>query len=245
MSEKLVVIPTYNEKENIEAILTYVLTMEGDFHVLVVEDNSPDGTADIVKSLIKKYPDRLFIEERKGKLGLGTAYIHGFKWALNRQYDYIFEMDADFSHNPDDLHRLLDACESGADVAIGSRYVGNVIRVVNWPMGRVMMSYYASKYVRFVTGLKITDSTAGFICYRRKVLETIWFDRIKFIGYAFQIEMKLTASKLGFNVVEVPIVFTDRTVGTSKMTKGIFREAVLGVIKLRFKKILPVPSNKN
>lgn len=242
MPDKLVIIPTYNERENIENILRYVFALKGDFHVLVVEDNSPDGTAAIVKNLLKEFPDRLFIEERKGKLGLGTAYIHGFRWALARGYEYIFEMDADFSHNPDDLLRLYDACKAGADVAIGSRYVGNVIRVVNWPMGRVMMSYYASKYVRVITGLKITDSTAGFLCYRRNVLETIWFDKIKFIGYAFQIEMKLTAARLGFKVVEVPIVFTDRTVGTSKMSPGIFREAVFGVIKLRFKKILPTPA---
>lgn len=242
MADKLVVVPTYNERENIENILRYVMSLDGGFHVLVVEDNSPDGTAGIVKSLIKEFPGRIFIEERKGKLGLGTAYIHGFRWALKREYEYIFEMDADFSHNPDDLLRLYDACKSGADVAIGSRYVGEVIRVVNWPMGRVMMSYFASKYVRIITGLQIADSTAGFICYRRKVLETIWFDRIKFIGYAFQIEMKLTASKLGFKVVEIPIVFTDRTVGTSKMSKGIFKEAVIGVIKLRFKKIKPAPA---
>lgn len=242
MADKLVVVPTYNERENIENILRYVMSLDGGFHVLVVEDNSPDGTAGIVKSLIKEFPGRIFIEERKGKLGLGTAYIHGFRWALKRDYEYIFEMDADFSHNPDDLLRLYDACKNGADVAIGSRYVGEVIRVVNWPMGRVMMSYFASKYVRIITGLQIADSTAGFICYRRKVLETIWFDRIKFIGYAFQIEMKLTASKLGFKVVEIPIVFTDRTVGTSKMSKGIFKEAVIGVIKLRFKKIKPAPA---
>ncbi len=241
MSDKLVIIPTYNEKENIENILRYVFSLEGNFHVLVVEDNSPDGTAAIVKNLMKEFPDRLHIEERKGKLGLGTAYIHGFRWALARKYEYIFEMDADFSHNPDDLLRLYQACKTGADVAIGSRYVGNVIRVVNWPMGRVMMSYFASKYVRVITGLTITDSTAGFICYRRKVLETIWFEKIKFIGYAFQIEMKYTATKLGFKVVEVPIVFTDRTVGTSKMSKGIFKEAVIGVIKLRFKSINPLP----
>jgi dolichol-phosphate mannosyltransferase len=241
MSGKIVIIPTYNEKENIENILRYVMGLQGNFHVLVIEDNSPDGTAAIVKKLIKEFPDRLFIEERKGKLGLGTAYIHGFRWALKRNYEYIFEMDADFSHNPDDLLRLYEACKGGADVAIGSRYVGEVIRVVNWPMGRVMMSYFASKYVRLITGLKISDSTAGFICYRRKVLETIWLDRVKFIGYAFQIEMKLTASKLGFKVVEIPIVFTDRTVGLSKMSKGIFKEAVIGVIKLRFKKIRPFP----
>lgn len=242
MSDKVVIIPTFNEKENIENILRYVFSLKGDFHVLVVEDNSPDGTAAIVKNLMKEFPDQLFIEERKGKLGLGTAYIHGFRWALKKGYDYIFEMDADFSHNPDDLIRLHAACANGADVAIGSRYKGNVIRVVNWPMGRVMMSYFASKYVQIITGLKITDSTAGFMCYRREVLETIWFDRIKFIGYAFQIEMKLTAHKLGFNVVEVPIIFTDRTVGTSKMSSGIFKEAVIGVIKLRFKKIKPQPT---
>ncbi|NCC72189.1 MAG: polyprenol monophosphomannose synthase [Sphingobacteriia bacterium] len=242
MADKLVIIPTYNEKENIEKILRYIFALDGEFHVLIIEDHSPDGTAAIVKHLMQEFPDRLFIEEREGKLGLGTAYIHGFRWALARDYEFIFEMDADFSHNPDDLQKLYLACHNGADVAIGSRYVGGVIRVVNWPMGRVMMSYYASKYVRIVTGIKIADSTAGFVCYRRQVLETIWFDRIKFIGYAFQIEMKITAVRLGFNVVEVPIVFTDRREGTSKMSSGIFKEAVLGVIKLRFKKILPLPS---
>jgi len=242
MAEKLVIIPTYNEKENIEKIIRKVFSLEGNFHVLVIEDNSPDGTADIVKKLMKEFPESLHIEERKGKLGLGTAYIHGFKWALQRDYQYITEMDADFSHNPDDLLRLYDACKNGADAAVGSRYVDNVIRVVNWPMGRVMMSYFASKYVKIVTGLQIADSTAGFICYSRKVLEEIWFDKIKFIGYAFQIEMKLTASKLGFNVVEVPIIFTDRKEGTSKMSAGIFSEAIIGVIKLRFKKIRPNPA---
>jgi dolichol-phosphate mannosyltransferase len=241
MPNKLVIIPTYNEKENIENIIRYVFGLEGNFNVLVIEDNSPDGTAGIVKNLMKEFPEQLFIEERKGKLGLGTAYIHGFKWALKRNYDYIIEMDADFSHNPDDLSRLVDACRNGADVAIGSRYVDNVIRVVNWPMGRVLMSYFASKYVKIVTGLKIADSTAGFVCYKRKVLETIWLDKVKFIGYAFQIEMKLTAVKLGFNVVEVPIIFTDRKEGSSKMSTGIFKEAILGVIKLSFKKIKPVP----
>jgi dolichol-phosphate mannosyltransferase len=241
MPNKLVIIPTYNEKENIERIVRYVFQLEGNFHILVIEDNSPDGTAEIVKGLMKEFPDRLFIEERKGKLGLGTAYIHGFKWALKRDYDYIIEMDADFSHNPDDLSRLVEACENGADVAIGSRYVDNVIRVVNWPMGRVMMSYFASKYVKVITGLKIADSTAGFVCYKRKVLDTIWFDKIRFIGYAFQIEMKLTSHKLGFKVVEVPIIFTDRKEGTSKMSSGIFKEAVLGVIKLAYKKIRPRP----
>jgi dolichol-phosphate mannosyltransferase len=241
MSNKLVIIPTYNEKENIENIIRYVFNLDGDFQILVVEDNSPDGTADIVKRLIKEFPNRLHIEERKGKLGLGTAYIHGFKWALERDYEYIIEMDADFSHNPDDLSRLVAACEDGADVAIGSRYVDNVIRVVNWPMGRVLMSYFASKYVKIITGLKFTDTTAGFVCYKRKVLDTIWLDKVKFIGYAFQIEMKLTAHKLGFKVVEVPIIFTDRKEGTSKMSSGIFKEAILGVIKLSFKKIKPRP----
>ncbi|OQX78344.1 MAG: dolichyl-phosphate beta-D-mannosyltransferase [Bacteroidetes bacterium 4484_276] len=240
MAEKLVIIPTYNEKENIEKIIRKVFSLEGDFHVLIIEDNSPDGTADIVHRLIKEFPEKLFMEERKGKLGLGTAYIHGFRWALKRDYQYVTEMDADFSHNPDDLIRLYGACKEGADVAIGSRYVDNVIRVVNWPMGRVMMSYFASKYVKIITGLQIADSTAGFVCYRRKVLETLRLDKVRFIGYAFQIEMKLTASKLGFNIVEVPIIFTDRTEGTSKMNKGIFKEAIIGVIKLRFKKIRPV-----
>ncbi len=241
MAEKLVIIPTYNEKENIEKIIRKVFSLEGEFHVLIIEDNSPDGTAGIVKRLMKEFPGKLFIEERKGKLGLGTAYIHGFRWALERDYQYIFEMDADFSHNPDDLLRLYDACKNGADVAIGSRYVGGVVNVVNWPMGRVLMSYFASKYVRVITGLRVADSTAGFVCYTRKVLETIWFDKIKFVGYAFQIEMKLTATKLGFKVVEVPIVFTDRKEGTSKMSSGIFKEAIIGVIKLRFKNIKPKP----
>lgn len=241
MADKLVIIPTYNEKENIGKIIRYVFDLEEDFHILIVEDNSPDGTADIVRELMVKFPEKLFMEERTGKLGLGTAYIHGFKWALLRDYQYIFEMDADFSHNPDDLIRLYAACKNGADVAIGSRYVDNVIRVVNWPMGRVMMSYFASKYVRIITGLNIADSTAGFVAYRRKVLETIWFDKIKFIGYAFQIEMKLTAVKLGFKVVEVPIIFTDRKEGTSKMSGSIFKEAIFGVIKLAYKKISPDP----
>jgi dolichol-phosphate mannosyltransferase len=241
MANKLVIIPTYNEKENIEKIIRYVFNLPGDFNILVIEDGSPDGTAAIVKKLMTEFPEKLFIEERKGKLGLGTAYIHGFKWALKRDYEYIIEMDADFSHNPDDLSRLVAACENGADAAIGSRYVDNVIRVVNWPMGRVMMSYFASKYVKIVTGLKFTDTTAGFVCYRRKVLDTIWLDKVKFKGYAFQIEMKLTAHKLGFKVVEVPIIFTDRKEGTSKMSSGIFKEAILGVIKLSYKKIKPRP----
>ena len=234
MAENLVIIPTYNEKENIEKIIRYVFNLPMLFHILVVEDNSPDGTADIVKNLMKEFPDRLFIEERKGKLGLGTAYIHGFKWALSRDYQYVFEMDADFSHNPDDLIRLHDACANGADLAVGSRYKCGV-NVVNWPMSRVLMSYYASAYVRFVTRINVRDTTAGFVCYTRKVLETIDFDRVKFIGYAFQIEMKYTAWKLGFNIEEVSIIFTDRKEGTSKMSKGIFKEAVFGVINLRWR----------
>ena len=234
MAENLVIIPTYNEKENIEKIIRYVFNLPMLFHILVVEDNSPDGTADIVKNLMKEFPDRLFIEERKGKLGLGTAYIHGFKWALARDYQYVFEMDADFSHNPDDLIRLHDACVNGADLAVGSRYKCGV-NVVNWPMSRVLMSYYASSYVRFVTRINVRDTTAGFVCYTRKVLETIDFDRVKFIGYAFQIEMKYTAWKLGFNIEEVSIIFTDRKEGTSKMSKGIFKEAIFGVINLRWR----------
>lgn len=234
MAENLVIIPTYNEKENIEKIIRYVFNLPMLFHILVVEDNSPDGTADIVKKLMKEFPDRLFIEERKGKLGLGTAYIHGFKWALARDYQYVFEMDADFSHNPDDLIRLHDACVNGADLAVGSRYKCGV-NVVNWPMSRVLMSYYASAYVRFVTRINVRDTTAGFVCYTRKVLETIDFDRVKFIGYAFQIEMKYTAWKLGFNIEEVSIIFTDRKEGTSKMSKGIFKEAIFGVINLRWR----------
>ncbi|MGN0033614.1 MAG: polyprenol monophosphomannose synthase [Candidatus Limimorpha sp.] len=234
MAENLVIIPTYNEKENIEKIIRYVFDLPMFFHILIIEDNSPDGTADIVKRLIEEFPDRLFIEERKGKLGLGTAYIHGFKWALARDYQYIFEMDADFSHNPDDLIRLHDACVNGADLAVGSRYKCGV-NVVNWPMSRVLMSYYASAYVRLVTRINVRDTTAGFVCYSRKVLETIDFDRIKFIGYAFQIEMKYTAWKLGFKIEEVSIIFTDRREGSSKMSKGIFKEAVFGVINLRWR----------
>ncbi len=235
MRDSIVIIPTYNERENIEKIIRKVFSLSKEFNILVVEDNSPDGTAAIVKSLMKEFPDRLFIEERKGKLGLGTAYIHGFKWAVAHQYDYIFEMDADFSHNPDDLIRLYDACaQKGADVSIGSRYI-NGVNVVNWPMGRVLMSYYASMYVRIVTRLKIRDTTAGFMCYTRKVLETIDMDKIHFIGYAFQIEMKFTAFKHGFQIVEVPIIFTDRTEGQSKMSKGIFKEAILGVLQLKIR----------
>jgi dolichol-phosphate mannosyltransferase len=233
VADSIVIIPTYNEKENIERILRKVFSLDHDFHVLVVEDNSPDGTADIVHRLMEEFPEKLFIEERKGKLGLGTAYIHGFKWALARKYNYVFEMDADFSHNPEDLLRLYDSCHNdNADVAVGSRYVTGV-NVVNWPMGRVLMSYYASKYVRMITRMKIKDTTAGFVCYTRKVLETMRLDRIRFTGYAFQIEMKYIAIKLGFVVKEVPIIFTDRTLGESKMSSGIFKEAFFGVIKLR------------
>ena len=235
MADSLVIIPTYNEKENIERIIRKVFSFEHEFHILIVEDNSPDGTADIVKGLMKEFPGKLHIEERKGKLGLGTAYIHGFKWSLKHNYDYTFEMDADFSHNPEDLIRLRNACANeGGDVAIGSRYVTGV-NVVNWPMGRVLMSYYASAYVRFITRMKIRDTTAGFKCYRKKVLETINLDEIKFLGYAFQIEMKYVSWKLGFNVVEVPIIFTDRVEGTSKMNSSIFKEAIFGVINLRFR----------
>ena len=234
MDSKLVIIPTYNEKENIEAIITAVINLPQGFHVLVIDDGSPDGTAAIVKKLMKKpFAERLFIVERSGKLGLGTAYIAGFKWAIEHQYDYIFEMDADFSHNPNDLPRLYDKLSAeGADVAIGSRYLTGV-NVVNWPMGRVLMSYFASKYVRFVLGIKICDTTAGFVGYRRQVLETIELDKIRFKGYAFQIEMKFTAAQIGYRVEEVPIVFVNRQLGTSKMSGGIFSEALLGVIRLK------------
>jgi len=231
-TDSLVLIPTYNEKENIEKIIRKVFSLAMPFHVLIIDDGSPDGTADIVKNLQKEFPESLFIEERKGKLGLGTAYIHGFNWALKHAYDFIFEMDADFSHNPKDLPRLREACLNGADVAIGSRYIKGV-NVVNWPMGRVLMSYFASVYVRMVTGIAIQDATAGFKCYRKEVLQTIQLNKIKFVGYAFQIEMKFTAIKHGFNVVEIPIIFTDRTEGTSKMSPRIFREAFLGVIQLK------------
>jgi len=212
------------------------MSLPHDFHLLIIDDGSPDGTQIIVKNLMNVYPERLFIEERAGKQGLGTAYIHGFKWALAHQYDYIFEMDADFSHNPDDLLKLRQAIINGADAAIGSRYI-NGVNVVNWPMSRVLMSYFASVYVRFITGIKVQDSTAGFMCYRRKVLETISLDKIKFVGYAFQIEMKYTAIKHGFNLIEVPIIFTDRTAGTSKMSTSIFREAFLGVIQMKINSI--------
>ena len=224
----------YNEKENASAIIDAVLGLSHDFDILVIDDNSPDGTAQIVKEKISERPDRIFIIEREGKLGLGTAYITGFKYALEHGYEYIFEMDADFSHNPDDLLKLYKACsEDGADVAIGSRYVTGV-NVVNWPMGRVLMSYYASKYVRIVTGLPVHDTTAGFVCYRRRVLQTMELDKIKFKGYAFQIEMKFTAYKCGFKIQEVPIIFVNRVLGTSKMSGGIFGEAVLGVVRLKW-----------
>jgi len=233
MDAKLVIIPTYNEKENVENIVRAVFQLPEKFHILIIEDGSPDGTAAIVKQLQKEFTDRLFMVERKGKLGLGTAYIAGFKWALAHNYDYIFEMDADFSHNPTDLPKLYRACsEKGADVAIGSRYITGV-NVVNWPIGRVLMSYFASKYVRFVLGMKISDTTAGFKCYKANVLKTIDLDKIKFKGYAFQVEMKFTAYKCGFKLVEVPIIFINRELGTSKMSGGIFSEAFLGVIQLK------------
>ena len=232
-SDSIVIIPTYNERENIENIIRAVFALEKVFHILIIEDGSPDGTANIVKTLQQEFPERLFMIERKGKLGLGTAYIAGFKWSLEHNYEYIFEMDADFSHNPADLPRLYKACaEEGADVSIGSRYVSGV-NVVNWPMGRVLMSYFASKYVRLITGLPIHDTTAGFKCYRREVLQTIDLDGIRFKGYAFQIEMKFTAYKCGFKIVEVPVIFINRELGTSKMNSSIFGEAVFGVIKLK------------
>lgn len=235
MSDTLVIIPTYNEKENIEAIIKTVFEQDKKFHILVVDDNSPDGTAAIVDDLILRYSDCLFIEKREGKNGLGTAYIHGFKWAIEKKYDYIIEMDADFSHNPADLVRLYNACESeGADVSIGSRYSKGV-NVVNWPMKRVLLSYFASKYVRFITRIPVHDTTAGFVCYKRRVLETINLNNIRFIGYAFQIEMKFKAWKHNFNIKEVSVIFTDRTEGTSKMNEGIIYEALFGVLKMRFK----------
>ncbi|PTX21053.1 dolichol-phosphate mannosyltransferase [Pontibacter mucosus] len=233
MKDALVIIPTYNERENVEAMVRKVMSLPHPFELLIIDDGSPDGTADIVRHLQLEFPGRLHLETRQGKLGLGTAYIHGFKYALRHGYEYIFEMDCDFSHNPDDLLRLYDACSNeGYDVAIGSRYVQGV-NVVNWPMSRVLMSWFASWYVRLVTGMPIHDTTAGFKCYRRKVLETIPLDEIRFIGYAFQIEMKFLSYKYGFKIKEVPIIFTDRTKGTSKMTKGIFKEAVLGVIRMK------------
>lgn len=234
MSDSIVIIPTYNEKENVENIIRAVFSLEKAFHILIIDDGSPDGTADIVKRMQKEFPDSLFIVERQGKQGLGTAYICGFKWAIAHGYDFIFEMDADFSHNPADLPKLYAACaDEGADVAIGSRYC-NGVNVVNWPLGRVLMSYYASVYVRLVTGMKVQDTTAGFKCYRRKVLETIDLDRIHFKGYAFQIEMKFTAYQCGFKIVEVPIIFINRVLGVSKMNSSIFGEAVFGVLKLKW-----------
>jgi dolichol-phosphate mannosyltransferase len=235
MSDALVIIPTYNEKENIELIIKAVFDQQKDFNILVVDDNSPDGTTSIVKSLMENYPNQLFIEERTGKNGLGTAYIHGFKWALAKGYEYIIEMDADFSHNPKDLVRLYDACaKNGADVSVGSRYSKGV-NVVNWSMKRVLLSYFASKYVRFITGIPVHDTTAGFVCYKRKVLETIQLDRIKFVGYAFQIEMKFKAWKHKFNIQEVSVIFTDRTAGESKMSGGIVYEALFGVIRMKLR----------
>ena len=233
---RLVIIPTYNEKENIEKIIRKVRSLDGEFHVLVIDDGSPDGTAAIVKSLMAEFPDSLFIIERQGKLGLGTAYLTGFRGALDHGYEFITEMDADFSHNPDDLPRLIEACENGADVAAGSRYCKGV-NVVNWPMGRLLMSYFASVYVRLVLGVKIYDTTAGFVCYRRRVLEAIDFDSVKMKGYGFQIEMKYTAYKLGFKIAEVSVIFVDRTAGVSKMSSSIFGEAFWGVMGLRLRKI--------
>lgn len=232
MSDALVIIPTYNEIENIQAIIEAVLDLDKTFHILIVDDNSPDGTANTVAQLQEKYSDELYLLNRPSKNGLGTAYIDGFKWALKRSYTYIIEMDADFSHDPKDLPRLYEACANGADVTIGSRYVKGV-NVVNWPMSRVLLSYGASKYVRLITGMNICDTTAGFVCYKRDVLEAINFDKIKFIGYAFQIEMKFKAYKRKFNIVEIPVIFTDRTKGSSKMTGGIIYEAIFGVISLK------------
>ncbi|MBK9477561.1 MAG: polyprenol monophosphomannose synthase [Bacteroidetes bacterium] len=237
MSDSLVIIPTYNEKENIEKIIRKVFSLPKVFHILIIEDNSPDGTAAIIKKLMTEFDGRLFIEERKGKLGLGTAYIHGFRWALQKNYSYIFEMDADFSHNPDDLVRLYEACHTqGADLAIGSRYTRGG-RVKNWPLSRILMSYFASVYARLILWFNVSDTTAGFKCYKSKVLQRIHLDDIKFTGYAFQIEMKYTAHKLGFKIVEVPITFIDRQEGVSKMSTKIFKEAFFGVLQMRFKKI--------
>ena len=235
MSDTLVIIPTYNEKENIEAIIRATFDQEKAFDILIVDDNSPDGTANIVEKLQLEFPNQLHLEKRTGKNGLGTAYIHGFKWGLDREYEYIIEMDADFSHNPNDLIRLYNACANeGADVSVGSRYsVG--VNVVNWPMHRVLLSYFASKYVRFITGIPVNDTTAGFVCWSREVLETIQLDKIRFVGYAFQIEMKYKAWKHGFSIKEVSVIFTDRTLGESKMSGGIVYEALFGVIKMRLK----------
>jgi dolichol-phosphate mannosyltransferase len=234
--DSIVIIPTYNEIENIERIIRKVFSLRHEFHILIIDDGSPDGTPVIVKELQEEFTGKLFLEERAGKQGLGTTYIHGFRWCIAREYDYIFEMDADFSHNPDDLYKLRQACVEGADAAIGSRYIKGV-NVVNWPMSRVLMSYFASVYVRFITGIPIRDWTAGFMCYKRKVLETVQLDKIKFVGYAFQIEMKYTTIKHGFKIEEVPVIFTDRTEGTSKMSTSIFREAAFGVIQMRINAI--------
>ena len=245
-SDSIVIIPTYNEKENIEKIIRAVFSLEKSFHVLVIDDGSPDGTASIVHHLMDtEFADRLFLIERSGKQGLGTAYITGFKWSLSHDYDYVFEMDADFSHDPHDLPRLYAAChDEGNDLAIGSRYVSGV-NVVNWPIGRVLMSFFASQYVRFVTGFKVHDTTAGFVCYKRRVLQTIPLDQIRFKGYGFQIEMKYTAYKIGFKIKEVPVIFVNRREGTSKMSGGIFGEAFFGVMRLRldgwFRKYPPLP----
>jgi len=245
MSKNIVIIPTYNEKENIVNIIDAVLALRTRFHILIIDDGSPDGTANLIKAKMKHHQESIFLIEREGKLGLGTAYIKGFQWAVERNYDYICEMDADFSHNPRDLVNLQKACEKGADVAIGSRYVSGV-NVINWPIGRVLMSYFASYYVRLITGMPFMDTTAGFKCYKKRVLEIIDPNKIKFIGYAFQIEMKFNAWKHGFHMLEVPIIFTDRTKGTSKMSKGIFREAVIGVLEMKirslFHKYIPAPS---
>lgn len=236
MADGLVIIPSYNEIENIEAIVRTVFSLKKDFHVLVVDDSSPDGTADAVRAIQEEFPQRLFLEVRKAKSGLGTAYIHGFKWALERDYEYIFEMDADFSHRPDDLMRLHRACVNGADVAVGSRYKKGV-NVVNWPLARILLSYGASFYVKLITGMKVHDPTAGFVCYKRKVLETIDLDRVRFIGYAFQIEMKYRAHLKGFKIEEVSIIFTDRISGKSKMNSAIIREAIFGVIAMKWRSI--------
>ncbi len=236
MADAIVIIPTYNEIENIEHIIKAVFDLEKTFHILVVDDNSPDGTAAKVNELQSLFPSKLFLENRIKKAGLGTAYVHGFKWAIDKKYDFIFEMDADFSHNPADLEKLYNACQAGADLAIGSRYITGV-NVVNWPLSRVLLSFFASVYVRFITGMKIHDATAGFICYKRQLLEQINLDKIKFIGYAFQIEMKYRSFCQNFKIVEVPIIFTDRTKGESKMSSAIFKEAILGVIFLRIKKM--------
>tara|TARA_B110000503_G_C7116308_1_gene400522 strand:+ start:599 stop:1321 length:723 start_codon:yes stop_codon:yes gene_type:complete len=236
MSDALVIIPTYNEKENIEVIIKATFNQKKAFHILVVDDNSPDGTSKIVKNLISEFPDQLFLEKRIDKSGLGTAYIHGFKWALAKKYDYIIEMDADFSHNPKDLIRLYNACKKeGGDVSIGSRYVNNQVNVVNWDIKRLLLSYFASRYVRLITRIPLFDTTAGFVCWKREVLEKIQLDKIRFIGYAFQIEMKFKAWKHGFKIKEVSVIFTDRKLGTSKMSGSIVLEALFGVIKMKLK----------